>query len=131
MYDVIVYLIKTDTRPCMSGQLSRMVSYMIMKYLSSVVVVVTAVVFIGCGVTQSGDSFLDPSNAEKIPLNFSYITTITGGVTGFVSSGSIPMVDLALEQINNRTDILSNYTLNYTTILNSNVSLQESMHAYT
>ena len=109
-------------------QLSRMVSYMIMKYLSSVVVVVTAVVFIGCGVTQSGDSFLDPSNAEKVPLNFSYITTITGGVTGFVSSGSIPVVDLALEQINNRADILSNYTLNYTTILNSNVSLQESMH---
>ena len=39
-----------------------------------------------------------------------------------MSSGSIPVVDLALEQINNRTDILSNYTLNYTTILDSNVS---------
>lgn len=56
---------------------------------------------------------------EKIPLNFSYITTKTGG---FVSSGSIPVVDLALEQINNRTDILSNYTLNYTVILDSKVS---------
>ena len=56
---------------------------------------------------------------EKIPLSFSYITTKTGG---FVSSGSIPVVDLALEQINNRTDILSNYTLNYTVILDSKVS---------
>ena len=56
---------------------------------------------------------------EKIPLNFSYITTKTGG---FVSSGSIPVVDLALEQINNRTDILSNYTLNYTVILDTKVS---------
>ena len=56
---------------------------------------------------------------EKILLNFSYITTKTGG---FVSSGSIPVVDLALEQINSRTDILSNYTLNYTAILDSKVS---------
>ena len=59
------------------------------------------------------------SGAEKTVLHFSYITTKTGG---FVSSGSIPMVDFALEQINNRTDILPNYTLNYTNILDSNVS---------
>jgi hypothetical protein len=56
---------------------------------------------------------------EKILLNFSYITTKTGG---FVSSGSIPVVDLALEQVNNRTDILSNYTLKYTAILDSKVN---------
>ena len=55
---------------------------------------------------------------EKILLNFSYITSKIGS---FVSSGSIPVVDLALEQINNRTDILSNYTLNYTAILDSKV----------
>ena len=54
----------------------------------------------------------------KIPLYFSYITTKTGS---FVASGAIPVVDLALEQINNRTDILPNYTLNYTTILDSKV----------
>ena len=56
---------------------------------------------------------------EKLLVNFSYITTKTGG---FVSAGSIPVVDLAIEQINNRTDILSNYSLNYTTILDSKVN---------
>ena len=97
---------------------------MTMKYLSSTVVIVAAVIACaGCSATQSGDSLLDLGDVEKIPLNFSYITTISGGVTGFVSSGSIPVVDLALEQINNRTDILSNYTLNYTAILDSKVSL--------
>ena len=55
---------------------------------------------------------------EKVPLSFSYITTKSGN---FVSSGAIPVVDLALEQINNRTDILPNYTLSYTTILDSRV----------
>ena len=57
-------------------------------------------------------------DGEKIPLYFSYITTKTGV---FVASGDIPVVDLALEQINNRTDILPNYTINYTTILDSKV----------
>jgi hypothetical protein len=55
---------------------------------------------------------------EKIPLRFSYITTKTGS---FVAAGAIPVVDLALEQINSRTDILPNYTLSYTTILDSKV----------
>ena len=50
---------------------------------------------------------------------FSYITTITGA--GFRSGGAIPVVDLALEQINNRTDILPNYTLSYRTIHDSKV----------
>lgn len=56
---------------------------------------------------------------ERTPLYFSYITTRTGS---FVASGAIPVVDLALEQINNRTDILANYSLGYTTILDSQVS---------
>ena len=60
----------------------------------------------------------DCGGGEKVSLNFSYITTRTGS---FVSSGGIPAVDLALEQINSRTDILPNYTLNYTTILDSEV----------
>ena len=57
-------------------------------------------------------------NGEKTALHFSYITTKTGI---FVASGAIPVVDLALEQINNRTDILTNYTINYTTIPDSKV----------
>ena len=56
---------------------------------------------------------------NKIRLNFSYITTITGA---FRASGGIPLVDLALEEINNHPDVLENYTLSYTTILDSNVS---------
>ena len=55
---------------------------------------------------------------EKIPLHFSYITTLTGD---FVASGGIPIIDKALMQINSREDILQNYTLNYTTILDSKV----------
>ena len=58
------------------------------------------------------------SAGEKTPLYFSYITTKTGS---FRASGAIPVVDLALEQINNRTDILPNYTLSYTTTLDSQV----------
>ena len=60
-----------------------------------------------------------------LPLRFSYITTKTGE---FISSGSIPVVDLALEQINNRTDILPGYSLNYTNILDSKVSFKISMN---
>ena len=66
----------------------------------------------------AGASEGEEGSGEKIPLHFSYITAMTGG---FVASGGIPAVDLALEQINNRTDILPNYTLNYTTILDSKV----------
>ena len=51
-------------------------------------------------------------------IYFSYITTITGGFQG---DGAIPIVDLALEEINKRTDILPNYTLGYSTIRDSKV----------
>ena len=57
---------------------------------------------------------------DKTPLYFSYITTITGG-TRLRASGAIPVVDWALELINNRSDILANYTLQYTAILDSGV----------
>ena len=56
-------------------------------------------------------------NEEKTDLYFSYMTTKTFAI------GALPVVDLALEQINNRTDILPNYTLSYTNILDSTVSL--------
>ena len=60
------------------------------------------------------------SNEDKIPLHFAYITTKTGG---FVVSGGIPIVDWSLEMINERDDILQNYTLNYTDVLDSKVSI--------
>ena len=60
------------------------------------------------------------TSEERLPLHFSYITTQTGS---FVASGALPVVDLALEQINNSTEILSNYTLSYTTILDSKVCI--------
>ena len=64
--------------------------------------------------------FLVSAAQNRTSIYFSYITTKTG--PGFRSGGAIPVVDLALEQINNRTDILTNYTLNYTTIHDSKVN---------
>ena len=59
--------------------------------------------------------------AEKTKrLYFGYITTLSGPL---VLSGAIPVVDLALELINERDDVLQNYTLNYTDILDSKVDL--------
>ena len=60
------------------------------------------------------------ASGGKIPLPFFYMTTKTGL---FRASGAIPVVDLALEQINNKTDILPNYFLTYTNILDSQVLL--------
>ena len=62
------------------------------------------------------------SNEDKIPLHFAYITTKTGD---FLASGGIPIVDWSLEMINERDDILQNYTLNYTEILDSKVSIKQ------
>ena len=59
------------------------------------------------------------SDEDKIPLRFAYITTKTGEL---VVSGGIPIVDWSLEMINERDDILQNYTLNYTNIRDSKVN---------
>uniref|UniRef100_A0A1X7T057 Receptor ligand binding region domain-containing protein n=1 Tax=Amphimedon queenslandica TaxID=400682 RepID=A0A1X7T057_AMPQE len=59
-------------------------------------------------------------SATKSTLQFGYITTITGS---FVASGGRPAVDLALQIINERDDILQNYTLAYTDILDSGVTI--------
>ena len=53
-------------------------------------------------------------------LQFGYITSLTGS---FITSGSIPVVDLALKLINEKNDILENYTLGYTNVLDSKVIL--------
>ena len=67
---------------------------------------------------SGGDSASGSQPEEKTQLYFSYITTKTGN---FVAAGAIPAVDLALRLINDRTDILPNYTLGYTDILDSEV----------
>ena len=65
--------------------------------------------------------------AANTTLSFAYITSKTGT---FVTAGAIPVVDLALELINGRADILSNYSLTYhRTVGNSNVrNLSERFH---
>ena len=54
----------------------------------------------------------------KVTLNISYITSFTGRTP---ASGGIPIIDKALQQINDRSDLLENYTLQYTHILDSKV----------
>jgi hypothetical protein len=51
-------------------------------------------------------------------LYFSFITALSGDSK---SDGGIPVIDLALQEINSDDRILTNYTLNYTTILDSKV----------
>ena len=86
-----------------------------MSYFAVVLVWLCAVVPRG-GEGQSASG----SQPEKTQLYFSYITTKTGS---FVAAGAIPAVDLALRLINDRTDILPNYTLGYTDILDSEVMI--------
>ena len=64
------------------------------------------------------NSQLSIAAVEKKQLYFSFITAMSGGST---SSGGIPIIDFALEQINNDSRLLPNYTLNYTTVLDSKV----------
>ena len=58
--------------------------------------------------------------AAKKDLYFSFITALSGGST---SSGGIPIIDYALEQINNDSRLLPDYNLNYTTVLDSEVKI--------
>ncbi len=59
---------------------------------------------------------------EKIPLYISYIASISSGV-GFSSAGGIPAFQIALEMINNSSDILANYSIEtQNEILDSKVS---------
>ena len=62
---------------------------------------------------------LNTVDSQRIPLKFGYITTLTGS---FIGDGGIPVVDMALRLINERNDVLQNYTLNYTDVLDSAVN---------
>ena len=65
---------------------------------------------------------------KLIPLNISFITSINPEA-GFSAAGGIPAIEMALEMINNRTDILANYTIQHTEILDSRVSEKINVHA--
>ena len=68
------------------------------------------------------------THSSKIPLHFACITTKTGD---FIVSGGIPIVDWSLEMINERDDILQNYTLSYTPdILDSKVIINTTIHLW-
>lgn len=58
---------------------------------------------------------------EKTKLYFSFITALSQEMSG-VTIGSIPMIDYAMEEINNSSHILPNYTLHYKKILDSTVN---------
>lgn len=62
--------------------------------------------------------FQNTGASDKDKLYFSFITALTGDST---SNGGIPIIDYAIEEINNNSNILPNYSLHYTKILDSKV----------
>uniref|UniRef100_A0A1X7VGX3 G-protein coupled receptors family 3 profile domain-containing protein n=1 Tax=Amphimedon queenslandica TaxID=400682 RepID=A0A1X7VGX3_AMPQE len=64
---------------------------------------------------------------NKSSLTFGFITTLTGPV---VVSGAIPVVDLTLKLINDRKDVLNNYTLGYSPILDSKCDRTTSLDQF-
>ena len=58
------------------------------------------------------------------PQNLTFMMVASFGQYGFNSSGALPAVDMALEDINSDPDILSGYNLMYDKVRDSMVSLQ-------
>ena len=73
-------------------------------------------------VTATGDwnSSCDFGKNENVrkTIHFAFMTTFSGS---FVSSGTIPAVDLAIERVNNDSSLLQNYELNYTMAIDTKV----------
>ena len=67
------------------------------------------------------------SCANKKSITFAYIAAKSGAL---VTSGAKAAVDLALEEINSRNDILPNYTLSYSTIRDSEVQIKHKCIVY-
>ena len=59
------------------------------------------------------------ANSERTPLHFLYIYADS---PSYNSTGAIPAMDIALENINGDSSLLPGYTLNYTQPLDSKVS---------
>lgn len=93
--------------------------YMI-NTLKACALVITLLLLCLFGVNSEHNTESGSGNPEPITLWFSFITSISGS---FKASGAIPAIDLALEQINNNTNILHDYQLNYSTIEDSGVSI--------
>ena len=77
---------------------------------------VAAILFIAVNLTASHDV----QSCEDKPVYFSLI--YSGGENGFRSSGGIPAVHIALEEIKNHS-LLPGYDLKYETARNSKVKL--------
>ena len=58
------------------------------------------------------------------PQNLTFMMVASFGQHGFNSSGALPAVDMALEDINSDPDILPGYNLMYDKVRDSMVSLQ-------
>lgn len=59
------------------------------------------------------------------PLNLTFVLITSYGRYGFNSSGTLPAADIALERINNRSDLLPGYNLAYDTVRDSEVCYSE------
>ncbi len=60
-------------------------------------------------------------SAQKTDLYFSFMLS-SGSTVEQDTSGVAPAVDIALDAINNDTTVLNDYRLNYSAVLNSEVS---------
>ena len=54
-------------------------------------------------------------------VNLTFMLITSNGRYGFNSSGTLPAADIALERINNRSDVLPGYNLVYDSVRNSEV----------
>ena len=59
----------------------------------------------------------NPGDVQKT-IYFAFMTTFSGS---FVSSGTIPAVDLAIERVNNDSLLLQKYKLDYTMAVDTKV----------
>ena len=61
------------------------------------------------------------AEGAETSLNLTFMLITSYGLYGFNSSGTLPAADIALEIINNRSDLLPGYRLTYDTVRNSEV----------
>ena len=67
------------------------------------------------------------SVASRAHTNLTFMMIVSYGQHGFNSSGALPAVDMALEDINSNPDILSGYNLMYDKVRDSMVSKLASL----